>query len=429
MSLERKRIAIVGTGISGLVAAHRLHPDHDITVYEANDYVGGHTHTIDVELKGQTWSVDTGFIVFNESNYFNFIALLDELGVSSHRTEMSFSVRSDRADVEYNGTSLEKLFVQRRNLVRPSFYRMVADIVRFYRESKALLSAEDDDLTLGDYLKQNGYGNAFIDQHIVPMGSAIWSADPEDMLSFPARHFVQFFNHHGFLELKDRPHWRVVDGGSHAYVKKLIAPFNERIRLNAPVVSIARFADQVRIAAGDGTRDIYDAVFVAAHSDEALSMLEDPTPAERGILGAMPYAENPVVLHTDTSLLPKRKRAWASWNYLLPDDARRGSTVTYNQNILQGLDAPETFCVTLNQTDLIDPAHVIQSFTYHHPQFTVDSVRAQKRKQEISGHNKTYYCGAYWGFGFHEDGVNSAIDAVNHFKEDLACAAAYTKVG
>jgi predicted NAD/FAD-binding protein len=429
MSQDRKRIAVVGTGVSGLVAAHRLHPDHDITVYEANDYVGGHTHTIDVERQGRTWSVDTGFIVFNESNYVNFIALLDELGVSSHRTEMSFSVRSNRANVEYNGTSLEKLFVQRRNLVRPSFYRMVADIVRFYRESKALLSAEDDDLTLGDYLKLNGYGNAFIDHHIVPMGSAIWSADPENMLSFPARYFVQFFNHHGFLELKDRPHWRVVDGGSHAYVKKLIAPFQDRIRLSAPVASIARVGDQVRIAAGDGTRDTYDAVFIAAHSDQALVMLEDPTLAETSILGAMPYAENSIVLHTDTSILPRRKRAWASWNYLLPDDPRKGSTVTYNQNILQGLDAPETFCVTLNQTDLIDPAHVIQSFTYHHPQFTVDSVRAQKRKQEISGHNKTYYCGAYWGFGFHEDGVNSAIDAVNHFKEDLACAAAYTKVG
>lgn len=423
----RQRIAIVGTGISGLVAAHRLHPDHDITVYEANDYVGGHTHTIDVELDGQIWPVDTGFIVFNERNYVNFIALLDELGVSSHRTEMSFSVRCDQDNLEYNGTSLEKLFVQRRNLVRPSFYRMVADIVRFYREARELLGTDDDSLTLGQYLEDNGYGRGFIDQHIVPMGSAIWSADPVDMLAFPARYFVQFFNHHGFLDLGDRPHWRVVDGGSHAYVRKLIQPFQNRIRLNAPVLSVARMGDEVRIAAGDETVERYDAVFMASHSDQSLAMLEDPTQAEQAILGAIPYAENPVVLHTDTSLLPKRKRAWASWNYLLPGQQRAGSTVTYNQNILQGLDAPETFCVTLNQTDLIDPEKIIQSFTYHHPQYTVDSVAAQRRKPEINGIANTYYCGAYWGFGFHEDGVNSAIDAVNCFEEKLACKAAYTK--
>jgi len=425
----RKRIAIVGTGISGLVAAHKLHRDHDITIYEANDYIGGHTHTVDVNLGNRTWPVDTGFIVFNERNYTNFIALLDELEVASHRTTMSFSVRCDQANVEYNGTSLEKLFVQRRNLVRPSFYLMVRDIVRFYKRSRELLASEDASLTLGDYLIRNGYGNEFIDRHIIPMGSAIWSADPDDMLAFPAAYFVRFFNHHGFLDLADRPHWRVVDGGSHAYVKRLVVPFRHHIRLNTRVTSIGRIGDEVRIAAGDGTVSRYDAVFIGAHSNQALRMLEDPSKEERDILGAIPYARNPVVLHTDTSLLPRRHRAWASWNYLLPTDGRRGSTVTYNQNILQGLDAPETFCVTLNQTDLIDPSKVIQSFTYDHPQYTVDSVAAQRRKSDISGHRNTYYCGAYWGFGFHEDGVNSALDAVNRFEENLACTAVYTKAG
>lgn len=414
----RERIAIVGTGVSGLVAAHRLHPDHDITVYEANDYVGGHTNTIDIESNGQVWPVDTGFIVFNERNYVNFIALMDELGVSSHRTEMSFSVRSDRADLEYNGTSLERLFVQRRNLIRPTFLGMVRDIVRFYRESPELLSSEDDSLTLGDYLEQSGYGRAFIDHHIVPMGSAVWSADPVDMLVFPAACFVRFFNHHGFLDLTGRPHWRVVDGGSSTYVRKLIQPFNDRIRTNAPVTSIARVGDAVRIVAGDGTVDHYDAVFIASHSDQALNALEDPSNEESQILGAIPYAENEVILHTDTSLLPRRRRAWASWNYLLPDDPRSGATVTYNQNILQGLDAPETFCVTLNQTDMIDPSAVLRTFTYHHPRYTVEGVRAQRRRDEISGIRNTYYCGAYWGYGFHEDGVNSAIDAVERFTEN-----------
>ena len=425
----RQRIAIVGMGISGLVAAHRLHEAHDITVYEANDYIGGHTHTIEVERDGRVWPVDTGFIVFNERNYVNFIALLDELGVSSHPTTMSFSVRCDTANLEYNGTSLEKLFVQRRNMLRPSFHRMVRDIVRFYRESRELLEGHDDTTTLGEYLNLNGYSREFTDHHIIPMGSAIWSADPVDMLTFPATTFVRFFDHHGFLDLKDRPQWRVVDGGSHAYVKRLTIPFRHRIRLNTPVRSIARTGDEIWIAASDDTVEKYDAVFIACHSDQALRMLEAPTPSEQDILGAIPYAENPVVLHTDTSLLPKRKRAWASWNYLLPGDGRSGATVTYNQNILQGLDAPETFCVSLNQTERIDPARVIQSFTYHHPQYTVGTVAAQRRKDEISGQENTYYCGAYWGFGFHEDGVNSAIDAVNAFEENLACSAAYTKAG
>ena len=427
MTTPRRRIAIVGTGVSGLVVAHKLHPQHDITVYEANDYIGGHTHTIDVPLGDQTWPVDTGFIVFNERNYTNFIALLDELNVPSHRTTMSFSVRCDRSGLEYNGTSLEKLFVQRKNLIRPSFYRMVTDIVRFYRESRELLDIEDDALTLGQYLRQNRYSEVFIDQHIIPMGSAIWSSDPEDMLEFPAQYFVQFLNHHGFLDLAKRPHWRVVDGGSCSYVTKLIVPLKDRIRLNAPVSSIVRPGKEVGVATRDGSVNKYDAVFIAAHSDQALRVLDDPTTEEQDILGAIRYAENPVVLHTDTSILPKRQRAWACWNYLLPNDSRTGATVTYNQNILQGLEAPETFCVTLNQKDLIDPARIIQSFTYHHPQYTVESVAAQKRKHEIRGRNNTYYCGAYWGFGFHEDGVNSALDAVNQFEETLACRAVYTK--
>jgi predicted NAD/FAD-binding protein len=402
------RIAIVGTGISGLVSAALAARAHEVTVFEAGSHVGGHTHTHRVERFGRVYAVDSGFIVFNERTYPNFIRLLDALGVASQPTTMSFSVRDERDGLEYNGTDLNRLFAQRRNLLRPSFLRMVADILRFYREAPRLLGAGDD-LTLGAYLAAAGYSRRFVEQHIVPMGAAVWSADPAALREFPAGAFVRFFANHGFLTVRDRPRWRVVCGGSQGYVAPLTRGFRDRIRLGCPVQRIERRAEGVRVtsAAADGER--FDAVIIATHSDQALALLGDPTAAEREILGAIPYQRNDAVLHHDARLLPRRRRAWAAWNYHLLAAAPAGPTVTYNMNLLQGLDAPEPFCVTLNRGAAIDPARVIARMTYHHPVYGRAAFAAQRRWAEISGVNRTFYCGAYWGYGFHEDGVRSGL--------------------
>ncbi|MDA0710243.1 MAG: FAD-dependent oxidoreductase [bacterium] len=414
----RQKIAIVGSGISGLVCAHLLNDDHEITVFEANGYAGGHTHTLEVPVADKVYSVDTGFIVFTESKYPHFAKLLTRLGVASQPSEMSFSVRDAATGLEYNGTSLNKLFAQRRNLLRPAFYRMLTDILRFYREAPELLAGEDDTLTLGAYLADNRYSREFVHYHILPMGAAIWSASPDDMLDFPAQYFVRFFHHHGFLQRKDRPAWRTVVGGSHQYVKALIAPMADRLRLNSPVRGIRRFAQGVEVQTEMGKAQ-FDQVILAVHSDQALRLLADPSQSEREILGAIHYKENPTILHTDASVLPKNKRAWASWNYFLPAKSAARATVTYNMNMLQNLDAPVTFCTTLNRDEEIHPDKIIQKMTYHHPQFTPGTIQAQKRHHEINGMNRTYYCGAYWGFGFHEDGVRSGLAVAEKFGKSL----------
>lgn len=409
------KIAIVGTGIAGNVAARRLHAAHDITVYETGSHVGGHTHTHEIEREGRRWNIDTGFIVFNDWTYPNFIALLDELGVASQPSSMSFSVKDEGRGIEYNGTSLNTLFAQRSNLLRPSFLGMVRDILRFNREAPALLESGDDATTLGEFLRAGGYGRSFIEQYIVPMGAAIWSTDPASMQGFPARFFVRFFHNHGMLSVDRRPQWRVVRGGSARYVEKLVAPFRDRIRLRTPVEWIRRLPGHVMLKARGAEAERYDAVFLACHSDQALRLLADPSSAEREVLGAIPYQENEAVLHTDTRLLPRRRLAWAAWNYhVLPG---RDSTIalTYNMNILQGLDAREPFLVTLNRGDAIDPARIIRRIAYHHPLYTPAGVAAQARQQELNGPLRTFYCGAYWRNGFHEDGVVSALDALRHF--------------
>lgn len=414
------RIAVVGTGISGMLAANLLSADHELTVYEAGSYIGGHTHTVRVEVEGTTQAVDTGFIVYNEKTYPNFTRLLKKLKVSTRPTTMSFSVKCERTGLEYNGTSLNTLFAQRRNLLRPSFYQMIRDILKFYRNAKTYLSGKDTDLGLGDFLKVGEYGQNFIDQHIVPMASAIWSADPAIVADMPLRFFLEFFDNHGFLDVDERPQWRVIDGGSSEYMERLTAHFRERIRLNTPVRSISRDRDGVEISTADGDVDRYDAVILATHSDQALRLLADPTVQEREILGAIPYQDNDVVLHGDTSLLPRARRAWAAWNYHLLSQPPKRSVVTYNMNLLQSLESPETLCVTLNRSESIDPKKILKRFTYHHPVFTMAAVKAQKRHSEINGRNRTYYCGAYWGYGFHEDGVNSALSVARHFGKDLS---------
>jgi predicted NAD/FAD-binding protein len=409
------RIAIVGSGISGMVAAHRLRRDHEVTVYEAAGYAGGHTHTVEVESGGRTYAVDTGFIVFNDWTYPNFIALMDELGVASQPSAMSFSVRCERTGLEYNGTSLNSLFAQRRNLLRPAFLRMVAEIVRFNRTAPALLASRGLGPTLGDYLADGRFSRGFIDHYIVPMGAAIWSARPADMLRFPARFFVEFFANHGFLSVDRRPTWRVIRGGSQRYVEKLTAAYASRIELDTPVDSIQRKPHEVSLRLRDGRVEHFDQVFIACHSDQALQLLADPSPAEREILGAIGYQANEALLHTDVRLMPRRPLAWAAWNYHLPALPTDRVAVTYNMNILQSLDAGEQFLLTLNRSGDIDPARVLGRFVYHHPVYTAAAVAAQKRRAEINGARRTYYCGAYWRYGFHEDGVRSALDALEDF--------------
>ncbi len=411
------KIAIIGSGISGLVCAHLLHREHEIVVFEANDYVGGHTNTVCVESADGPLNIDTGFIVYNEKNYPNFVRLINGLNIATQPTEMSFSVRCDRTGLEYNGTSLNKLFVQRRNLLRPSFYRMVADILRFYREGKALLARGGGELPLGEYLDTGRYSRQFIEQHLLPLASAVWTTDLRRIREFPARYLLQFFENHGFLDLRNRPKWRVITGGSCMYVKKLIEPFRTRIRLSTPVRSISRSAEHVKIQPLSGPAESFEQVILATHSDQSVRLLADCRGEERNILGAIGYQENNAILHTDTRCLPTRRRAWASWNYRLPLQFAERTTVTYNMNILQSLSAKETYCVTLNpDPSAIESSKVIRKIVYHHPLYTPASVAAQSRHAEISGtRQRTHFCGAYWGYGFHEDGVKSALKVCEAF--------------
>jgi predicted NAD/FAD-binding protein len=413
------RIAVIGTGISGMVAAYLLCQDHDLVVFEANDYVGGHTNTIDVELNGSNHRVDTGFIVFNRENYPNFVKLMELLGVSYQPSNMSFSVQCERTGLEYCPTNLNSLFAQRRNLLRPSFYRMLVDAFRFRREAQEILRANDYETTLGAYLEGKKYSESFIHHFIIPMGAAIWSADPKQFNEFPAHSFVQFFNNHGFLKVKDQPQWQVIKGGSRSYVEPLTRSYKDNVRLSCPVVSIKRHGDHVEVEPRHGEVERFDQVVIATHSDQALAMLADPSDSEQEILEAIPYQENLTILHTDSSLLPKRKVAWASWNYHIPREELGRVALTYYMNMLQSLSSPIDFCVTLNRPDIIDRTTIIREFNYHHPVYAPEGPIAQKRRQEINGVNRTYFCGAYWGYGFHEDGVNSALAVCEHFGKSL----------
>ena len=410
------KIAIIGSGIAGNTIAHHLHQHHDITVFEANSHVGGHTHTHDIEIFGKNYAIDTGFIVFNDRTYPQFIDLLDSLKVAWQPSQMSFSVRNETNGLEYNGTSLNSLFAQRRNLFKLKFYGMIRDILRFNKQSVALLNS-DDEIKLGDYLLNNGYKPAFINEYIVPMGAAIWSTDAAKMMDFPARFLVRFFHHHGMLTVNNRPQWRTISGGSARYVEKLSAAFSHKIRLNTPIVSVVRQDDCVKIKPKHGDEETFDYVFFACHSDEALKLLNaNSTLLERDILGAIPYQENTVYLHHDISLLPKRKLAWAAWNYHVTAQPSNKVLVTYNMNILQNITSPQPILVTLNHTNFINPAKVIKRLKYTHPVFNIAGAAAQARHAEISGHNRTGYAGAYWRNGFHEDGVMSAQAALKHFE-------------
>jgi predicted NAD/FAD-binding protein len=413
------RIAVVGTGIAGMVTAFLLSDEHELVVFESEDYVGGHTHTIDVALNGQTYAVDTGFIVFNEKTYPNFIELMKRLGIAWQLSNMSFSVQCKKTGLEFSPSSLNSLFIQRKNLLRPSFYRMIFDIFKFRRESEALLNTDDYSLTLEKFLTGKNFSRRFIEHFIMPMGEAIWSADPVKFNEFPALYFAQFFKNHGFLSMRHQPQWLVIKGGSKQYVAPLTRRFADRIRINCPVKSIRRHSDYVSVQAANAEPERFDQVVIATHSDQALAMLDDPTETEKDILGAIPYQDNYTVLHSDESVLPRKKAAWASWNYHIPQAEIGRVALTYDMNILQSLDAPVEYCVTLNLPDTVDPAKKIKEMHYHHPVYNPKSLAARKRHEEINGVKRTYFCGAYWGYGFHEDGVTSALVVGKHFGKSL----------
>lgn len=417
-----KNIAVIGSGIAGLTSAHLLSREHTVTVFEANDYIGGHTATIDVEVAGQQYAIDSGFIVFNDRTYPLFETLMAQLKIKSIPTEMSFSVNNALTGLEYNGHNLWSLFAQRRNLFRPSFYKFLGEIVRFNNGCKVIYEADKyPTASLGEYLDQQGFSAFFCEHYILPMGAAIWSASIDDMRGFSLRFFIRFFQHHGLLNINDRPQWYVLEGGSRSYIPALTAPFKDRIQLNSPVTGIKRSDDGVYVQVAKGEWQRFDDVVLSCHSDQALAMLTDATQDEIDVLGAMEYQNNEVVLHTDIYLLPKRKAAWASWNYRLDgknqqDIAQRPASVTYNMNILQCLPASApTFCVTLNQTALIDERKILRKFNYAHPVFNDASMKSQAKRSLINGKHNTYFAGAYWHNGFHEDGVRSAVEVCDLF--------------
>ncbi|MDB6086121.1 MAG: putative NAD/FAD-binding protein [Gammaproteobacteria bacterium] len=417
------RIAVVGSGIAGMASAWMLSRRHDVTLFEANDYFGGHTHTHTVEQAGRSYRIDSGFIVHNPAHYPLLTRMFDEIGVASQPTTMSFSVHSEASGLEYNAATLDTLFCQRRNIASPRFLGMVRDLTRFYREAPALLLQPDDMTTLGDYLDERGYGTAFRDEHLIPMASALWSSPPTQILGFPARYLVRFMANHQMLQVRDRPQWRVVRGGSATYVRALRARWAVGERLNCPVRSIRRHVDGVEVHSPAGVES-FDQVVVACHSDQALKLLTDADEREHSILGAMTYQPNDAVLHTDAGVLPKHRKAWAAWNAWLPRRSGEPCTVSYCMNLLQGIDSREPFVVTLNRTAAIDPHKVLRRIRYHHPVYTQAAVTAQGRKREIQGRRRTWFAGAYWGWGFHEDGMRSAVDVAAAFGVDrLACTA------
>jgi predicted NAD/FAD-binding protein len=413
------RIAVIGGGVSGNLCARLLAVKHDVQLFEANEYAGGHTNTVRVSTLGGEYPVDTGFMVFNDRTYPHFTKLLELLDVPSQASDMSFSVRSDRPDFEFQGSSVNGLFAQRSNLVKPSFYRMLAEVLRFNRESPRLLETDDDHLTIGEYVERERYGRQFVECYLVPMGAAIWSSRPDRFEEFPARFLIGFLRNHGLLQLRDRPVWKTIPGGARRYVDALLRPLGDRVRLSTPIDAVRRHADHVVVTPRGCSPEQFDQVVFATHADQTLSLLADSTPVEREILGHFPYQTNEAVLHTDASLLPRRRRAWASWNYYIADDSTQPATVTYDVNRLQRLGATDPICVSLNPQLAIDPAKTIARFSYDHPVFRPGATLAQRRHAEISGRNRTHFCGAYWRYGFHEDGVRSALSVCGRFGIDL----------
>ncbi|UGA56590.1 NAD(P)/FAD-dependent oxidoreductase [Vibrio sp. VB16] len=415
--MTNKKIAIIGSGISGLTCAYLLDNQHDVTVFEKNDYVGGHTATVDIVHQGKEYAIDTGFIVFNDRTYPKFNQLLSQLGIKRQATEMSFSVHNRQTKFEYNGHGINALFAQRSNVFKPKFWRLISEIITFNKLCKKAFRENNinEKSTLGDFLQRHQFSDFFCQHYILPMGAAIWSTSLEEMEKFELKFFIQFFFHHGLLNIVDRPQWYVVPGGSRVYVNCIQEKLSKAIVTKAMIKHVTRHSGGVIITMENGEVLSFDDVIFACHSDQALNLIADPTEQEIEVLSGIPYSRNEVVLHTDTRLLPDRKLAWASWNYMLDGDLSRPSCVTYNMNILQGIQSNDTFCVTLNQTEAIQPSKVIRRFIYHHPILDESSVKSQKKRHLICGKNGCHFVGAYWYSGFHEDGVRSAIDVTERF--------------
>ena len=414
---KKKRIAIIGSGISGQTCGYLLSQQHQVTLFEANDYLGGHTATIDLDIDNKTVAVDTGFIVFNDRTYPNFIKLMKQVGIASKPTEMSFSVHNKASGLEYNGHNLDTLFAQRRNLLNPRFYYFIVEILRFNRLAKKANTVIQDEQvtqgTLGEFLDQHGFSDYFSTHYVLAMTAAIWSASINSCRDFPLQFFLRFLSNHGLLDIANRPQWYVIKGGSRSYIPKLTQSIQD-IRLNSAVASVTRHDGHVDITSNNKIES-FDEVIFACHSNQVLALLTDASTSESQVLGAMKYRNNDVVLHTDKSLLPTHKKAYASWNYCIDPQVDELPTLTYNMNILQGLKTEQDLCVTLNQTKRIDPQHILRRFTYAHPVFSVESIAAQSQRNTICGNNLTHFCGAYWYNGFHEDGVSSALDVCLRF--------------
>ncbi len=419
--MSEKRVAVIGAGVSGLVAADRLARAHRVSLFEAEPRPGGHSHTVLLEGSREPSALDIGFIVFNPGSYPRFTALLEELGVPSQASDMSFSVRCDRADLEWAGAdSLHRVFGQRKNLVRPRFYRMLRDIARFAGAARALLEDPDERRTVSEFVHDNRYSQAFVDHYLLPLGASLWSCPAEIFAEFPVRFVAEFLASHAMLDpLGKRPQWRTVQGRARRYVDALLARFRGDLRLGVPIRAVRRGGDGITLVRADGEAEAFDEVVLACHADQALDLLERPTPVEREVLSAFPYGVNEAVLHTDTSVLPRNRRTWAAWNYRCPSRAGEGVTVTYNLNLLQGIPGPSVYCLTLNDAGLVAAERVIGRYRFRHPRFTAGWNRAQARHGELIRARRTSFCGAYWGFGFHEDGVRSALAVARAYSPAL----------
>ena len=407
----QKKIAIIGSGIAGMSAAWLLNKDHDITVFEAGDHIGGHSNTVDAGNGENPLPVDTGFIVYNEQNYPNLVALFDHLNVPTKPSDMSFAASIDKGRFEYSGTGLNGLLAQRSNLVSPRFWAMMSDIMRFYKTAPTLDgAAASADLSLGDYLRENNYSDAFIRDHILPMGAAIWSTTVTDMLDYPLATFVRFFESHGLLKFKDRPKWRTVDGGSREYVKRLTASYQDKIRREG-VVAITRALNGVEVMTAAGAQHLFDDVVLATHADDALKLLSNPNQSEQRLLGAFQYTDNDTYLHTDERLMPKRRRVWSSWNYIDDGaaDAGKQLTLSYWMNRLQTIDESHPLFVTLNPHIAPREETIIRKFSYQHPLFDRAAIEAQKELWQLRGRDRVWYCGSYFGYGFHEDALEAGL--------------------
>jgi predicted NAD/FAD-binding protein len=413
------KIAIIGTGISGLTVAHQLHPHHELTLFEANHYVGGHSNTIDVEENGKIIPIDTGFIVLNDWTYPNFNKILSSLNIATYDSQMSFSARCEASQFEWCGNGISGLVFNNENWKKLSAYKMLIDILSFNRlatravQSDSVISSQQ---TLGEFLLINKFSQAFIDYYILPMGAAIWSSSMVDINDYPALSFLNFFKNHGLLSVSNQPQWKTIEGGSRQYVKKLSQPFQDKIHLNCAIDKVVRNSDSVTLHTSKGDILDFDHVFIASHSDQALTMLDQASPLEQATLGAIQYQHNVATLHTDTSIMPKRKKSWCAWNYLINQDADQQAKVTYYMNLLQRLDTQQDYLVSLNMEEKISAEKIVRSIQYMHPLFNHEAIQAQNNFKLINGVNNTWYCGAYWRNGFHEDGVWSGLQAVEFFK-------------